>query len=57
MRPNPQFPADWVTFTKEILNGKLHFLYSGICSLALLHTKNRDIILRSGIEISKIIFP
>ena len=28
---NPQFPADLVTFTEEILNGKLHFLYSG-CS-------------------------
>ena len=26
MRPNPQFPADLVTFTVEILNGKLHFL-------------------------------
>ena len=23
-----QFPADLVTFTEEILNGKLHFLYS-----------------------------
>ena len=27
MRPNPQFPADLVTITEEILNGKLHFLY------------------------------
>ena len=26
MLPNPQFPADLVTLTKEILNGKLHFL-------------------------------
>ena len=26
MWPNPQFPADLVTFTDEILNGKLHFL-------------------------------
>ena len=26
MWPNPQFPTDFVTFTKEILNGKLHFL-------------------------------
>ena len=25
---SPQFPADLVTFTEEILNGKLHFLYS-----------------------------
>ena len=28
MRPNPQFPADLVTFTEEILNGKLPFLCS-----------------------------
>ena len=26
MWPNPQFPADLVTFIEEILNGKLHFL-------------------------------
>ena len=26
MWPNPQFPADLVTFTEEILIGKLHFL-------------------------------
>ena len=25
MWPNPQFPAGLVTFTEEILNGKLHF--------------------------------
>ena len=28
MGPNPQEIADLITFTKEILNGKLHFLYS-----------------------------
>ena len=28
MWPNPQFPADLVTFTVEIFNGKLHFLCS-----------------------------
>ena len=28
MWPNPQFPADFVTFTEEIFNGKLHFLCS-----------------------------
>ena len=27
MWPDPQFPADLVTFTKEIFNGKLHVLY------------------------------
>ena len=25
MRPHLQFPADFVTFTKENFNGKLHF--------------------------------
>ena len=25
MSPNPQFLGDLVTFTEEILNGKLHF--------------------------------
>ena len=30
MRANPQFPADLVTFTEEILNGKLHFLCCAI---------------------------
>ena len=28
MWPIPQETADWVTFTEEILNGKLHFLCS-----------------------------
>ena len=28
MRPILQFPADLVTFTEEILNGKLNFLCS-----------------------------
>ena len=28
MWPNPQFPADLITFTEESLNEKLHFLYS-----------------------------
>ena len=28
MWPNPQVTADLVTFTEEILNGKLHFLCS-----------------------------
>ena len=33
MWPNPQFLPDLVTFTEEILNGKLHFLCSDICKL------------------------
>ena len=28
MCPNPQFPADLVTLTEEILNGKFQFLCS-----------------------------
>ena len=28
MWPNPQFPADLITFTEEILNAKLRFLCS-----------------------------
>ena len=30
MWPNPQETADLVTFTEEILNGKLHFLCSDV---------------------------
>ena len=36
MRTNLQFPADLFTFTKEILNGKLNFLWSG----SVLHCAN-----------------
>ena len=40
MWPNPQFPADLVTFTEEIINGKLHFLcivnVHGRCSTAVI---------------------
>ena len=35
MGPNPQETADLVTFTEEILNGKLHFL----CSDVIRHTQ------------------
>ena len=47
MRPNPQFPADLVTFTEEILNGKLHFgaVY------AVLHYIQLDQILLSGCQV------
>ena len=30
MWPNLHFPADLVTFSEEMLNGKLHFLWSEI---------------------------
>ena len=35
MWPNPQFSADLVTFTEEILNGKLHFLCSVLSEIYL----------------------
>ena len=38
MKPNPQETADLVTFTKEILNGKLHFL----CSDLFIHHPDRE---------------
>ena len=37
MRPNPQFPADLITFTKEILNGKLHFFAVNLIESALVN--------------------
>ena len=33
MWPNPQFPADLVTFSEEIFNGKLHFFVQCIIGL------------------------
>ena len=35
MRPNPQETTDLVTFTEEILNGKLHFLCSGATEMPI----------------------
>ena len=37
MWPNPQFPPDLVTFTEEILNGKLHFLCSDASEINEIH--------------------
>ena len=33
MRPNPQFPANLVAFTEEILNGNLHILCTVMASI------------------------
>ena len=33
MRPNPHFPADLVTYTEGILNGKLLFLCSDFINI------------------------
>ena len=46
MWPNPQFPADLVTFTEEIINGKLHLL----CSVSLSAFKDFDKFLEKVIE-------
>ena len=35
MWPNPQFPVDLVTFTEDILNGKLHVLGSVTVNLSV----------------------
>ena len=47
MWPNPQFPADLVTVTKEIINGKLHFscsdLIKNIFRQSFLPTKLRNL--------------
>ena len=32
---NPEFPADLVTFTEEIPNGKLHFLCSSVAEVLI----------------------
>ena len=39
MLQNPQLLADFVTFTEEILHGKLHFLCSVLVNITLLCTK------------------
>ena len=36
MWPNPQETMDLVTFTEEILNGKLHFLCSDVFTVSLI---------------------
>ena len=42
MWPNPQFPADLITFTEEILNWKLHFLCSDTDESEHMDTKNLE---------------
>ena len=48
MWPNLQFLPDLVTFTKEILNGKLHFLGSADCTKMKKHLQ---------IQSLKLLFP
>ena len=62
MWTNLQFPADLVIFTEEILNGKIHFLYSvkdlSFCKLLIVIKSSRRkvfvlIFIISSITISK----
>ena len=41
MSQNPQFPTDLVTFTEEILHGKIHFLCSEFKNDFLLMKRRR----------------
>ena len=38
MLPNPWFPSDLVTFTEEIRNGKLTFLFNRLYKLKLMYS-------------------
>ena len=51
MSPNPQFPANLVTFAEKILNGKFHFLCSAGECLSL--NKNGHQQMKTFIEISQ----
>ena len=45
MRPNPKETAELVTFTEEILNGKLHFLRSALlCRGTVVKEKKQSIV-------------
>ena len=52
MCPNPKFPADLVTFTEEILKGKLNFL----CSVMRALLWKRHTIIFPIIKVSCFIF-
>ena len=49
MWPNPEFPADMVTFTEEILTGKCNFLFCDITISFNQNVENNRLIF-SGIE-------
>ena len=55
MKPNPQFSADLVTFTEEILNGKLDFLCSDMEKLVLIHTSLPPLDLQIGLNANFIV--
>ena len=47
MRPNPQETVDLVTFTEEILNGKLHF-----CAVTDIYFLHSDYLFKIGFAIN-----
>ena len=49
MWPKPQVPADLVTFTEEIRNGKLHILFS--VALQLIPTLNMEEVLENQVVV------
>ena len=53
MWPNPQFPADLLTFTKEILNGNLHFL----CSVSIRNAYSDKASITCGVPQGSILGP
>ena len=50
MWPNPQGTADLVTFTEEILNGKLHFLCVKFLKISALKVAQKLLISIHGNE-------
>ena len=46
MRPNPQFPADLITFTEEIFSEKFHFLCSDMSKKSVIKFHNHSIYFR-----------
>ena len=56
MWPNPQFPADLVTFTEEILNGKLNFLCSGTFEIGVSNKQHRKTISPYNFDLNKFFY-
>ena len=53
MWPNPQFPADLVTFTEEILNGKIHFLCSALTKKSFVKNIMRSKVIQKNLQKEK----
>ena len=52
MSPNPQFPANLVTFAEKILNGKFHFLCSVMAAISVMARSVMAVIKHSKLKIS-----